>query len=656
MRRRAVLSCLVALSLAVLLLPAAPASATDPLLRPIDLRVQGGETNWHPEGLFRLDWDSPRSGDQELAVAAIHYRVLDAAGNIVRAEIRLAGNETILGRVRVPSAPGHYVVEVWLEAPGGETGPAVAANLLFDDARPTQATLLVPAGWVAGDSVVRVRLEPPPGPPLSGIRGYAVSAGPQGGFPPCVGLDRCTLAETSVSAGGEDGNSVAVGLLPEGVNTVRAVAVSGSGMRSTEASAVVRVDATPPAVDLDAPEGWVDGPVLVAARAADGLSGTTAAGAGGPYTAIAIDGGVPRLDPGDTATAPVMGEGVHRVAAFARDAAGNVGDRFSRVDWVRIDETPPAIAFARSQDPAEPERIEATAVDDRSGVDPTRGSIALRPAGSRARFQALPTAFERGRLVAHWDSDAFPPGSYEFRASTRDLAGNGTTADRRGNGTRMVLANPLKLTTLLRASLDSGREARPLAYGRRVVYQGHLRSLSGAPLAGFPVEVVETFADGAVPAMRTSVVRTGADGGFRTRLAPGPSRRVAVRFAGNKILTRSEDAGRRLTVAAGLRLCASAATARIGGAAVTFSGQVGRLGARIPAGGEPVELQFRLPGKPWSEFRTVRTDARGRFRYAYSFSDDDSRGVRFQFRAFIDTKAGWPYEPAGSRPVSVTGR
>ena len=61
-----------------------------------------------------------------------------------------------------------------------------------------------------------------------------------------------------------------------------------------------------------------------------------------------------------------------------------------------------------------------------------------------------------------------------------------------------------------------------------------------------------------------------------------------------------------------------------------------------------MQLQFRLPGLPWSEFRTIHTDRRGHFRYAYRFADDDSRGVRFQFRAFAPAQAGWPYEPAGS--------
>jgi hypothetical protein len=74
------------------------------------------------------------------------------------------------------------------------------------------------------------------------------------------------------------------------------------------------------------------------------------------------------------------------------------------------------------------------------------------------------------------------------------------------------------------------------------------------------------------------------------------------------------------------------------------------------AAGLPVELQFRYRGVKWKEFRTVETDRRGCFRYAYRFSDDDSRGIRFQFRAYVKGREGWPYGPGTSRPVSVTGR
>jgi hypothetical protein len=151
-------------------------------------------------------------------------------------------------------------------------------------------------------------------------------------------------------------------------------------------------------------------------------------------------------------------------------------------------------------------------------------------------------------------------------------------------------------------------------------------------------------------------VQTAVDGTFLTRLPPGPSRRVEVEFSGNRTLARTSSHAVRLNVLSGLRIQASSASARIGGAPVIFSGRVGDLGAAIPAAGRPVELQFRFPGSEWSEFRTVRTDAHGRFRYAYSFSDDDSRGIRFQFRAFAPAEDGWPYEPATSRPIFVTGR
>ena len=107
---------------------------------------------------------------------------------------------------------------------------------------------------------------------------------------------------------------------------------------------------------------------------------------------------------------------------------------------------------------------------------------------------------------------------------------------------------------------------------------------------------------------------------------------------------------------AAIRFHASSAAAAIGGPPVVFSGRIVPGEATIPAAGRPVELQFRVPGGDWSEFRTVQTDRHGRFRYPYSFSDDDSRGVRFQFRAYAPPQPGWPYDPGTSLPVAVTGR
>jgi hypothetical protein len=695
MRRagNALRAALVILAAALLIADGAAADQTSQLL-PVQLRVLDGDgivdgaNSWHPDNYFVLNWIRPPVAEQGFPITGANYRLYDAAGVALGAgDVHVPGDVTQASNVRIPSpfAPGTYKAEVWLEGPGGQPGPRVSTTLRLDDARPGPAQPLPPAGWVAGNASPVVTIEHPVGPqPVSGISGYAVSVDRGAGGSPCAGGDRCSLAETDLR-GGISEDRISLGVLPEGVNVVHAVAVSGSGKRSLEVrSAIMRVDATLPDVSLrGAPPGWTNGPVRVTASATDALSGMTASGPNGPFTAIAVDGAVPRVEPGASAAAVVSGEGAHAVAFYARDGAGNLDARSPATAAVRIDESPPRVAFVAAQDPAEPERMEAIVTDPLSGPNPARGSIAVRPTHSRQPFAPLPTTVFGNRLLARWDSDAFPPGLYEFRASGYDAAGNVSDSERRGNGARVVLSNPLKRPTAMVAGFGGRRliwqhcsrgkgqrrcrreeieafERRPKTratpYGHSLSYSGRLTSASGSPQGGLQVQIVETFSAGADSEQRTTSVETAADGTFMTRLAPGPSRRVEAVFSGSRTLTRVSGGGVRLLVLGDVRMHASSSTARIGGAPVVFSGGVGDLGAPIPAGGRPVELQFRFPGSDWSEFRTVQTDAHGHFRYPYSFSDDDSRGIRFQFRAFAPAQDGWPYEPAFSRPVFVTGR
>jgi hypothetical protein len=673
-------------------LPAAvgaiPAAAYQPQL--IDLHVAGGEDAWHPDNDFRLSWARPPGGNLEFPVSAVHYRVRDAAGSIVVGERRTSEEVSLIDHIHVPSVPGRYTADVWFEGRLGATTPAESAALRFDDRRPGSAQPLAPPGWIGATSSPTLRIEHPAAPlPISGIHGYAVSIDRNPAGSPCLAVDRCSEAETDLR-GGIDDDSAPLGTLPEGTSIVHVAAVSGSGMRSaTTGSVAVRVDATRPEVGLQGvPKGWTRGPVRLTARASDWLSGMTAAGPIGPFTAIAIDGDVPRSAAGDSVSATVTGTGTHRVVATARDAAGNLsaggpGQPPSPVALVQIDEEGPAVAFARSQDPSEPERIEATIADPLSGPSPARGAIAVRAAGTRRQFTPLPTAVAAGKLVAFWDSDAFAAGDYEFRATGYDAVGNSTDSERRATGTRMVLPSPLKKTTAIQAGFGRERlvwhrcsraggsrrcrreaieafERRPaeraVPYGRGVPFSGRLISAAGSPLDGLSVQVVETFEPGADPTRRVRTVATAADGTFRAHLRPGPSRDVEAVFAGSRVLSRSAGRQLHLAVLAGVRMHASAATARVGGPPVVFSGRLESGDALMPATGRPVALQFHLSGGEWSEFRTVQTDARGSFRYPYAFSDDDSRGVRFQFRAYAPAQDNWPYEPAASRPLFVTGR
>jgi hypothetical protein len=648
------------LALALLAAAALPATAqaTEPL-RIERIEVEGGEANWHASTAFHLDWTQVPG--PPITPRAVVYRLFDSAGDLVEGPVRNTETVHLIDPLEVPPAPGTYTAEVWLEDSEGRAGPAAHATLRFDDTVPPPADPQAPPGWLAGDEVAVLEIGHPEGTlPPSGIRGYALSLDAGDAGYPCARLDWCSLAETDLPQGiGDD--RIALGTLPEGETYARVVAVSGSGVTSPVTSVLFRSDATLPRLSLHGvPPGWSSGPVRITAAAVDELSGMAAAGPTGPFAAIAVDGGPPALAEGDSISTWISGSGLHQVAYFARDAAGNVADgaqggSLPATATVRIDEEPPRVLFAARQDPAEPERIEATVTDPLSGPGPDRGSIRLRQVGSKGRFEELPTRVAGDRLVAYWDSDSYPPGKYEFLATGFDRAGNAATGSDRAHGARMILVNPLKTPTRLEAGFGA-RRARMISFGRGMPFGGRLRNISGAPLAGQEVVVMETFAPGSRPSQRTTLIHTRPDGTFSLRLTPGPSRAVSAAFAGTKTLSRASAESFHLDVSGSVRLRASATTARVGGRPVVFSGRIRQSGVAPLEEGLPVELQFRYRGSGWSGFRTVQTDARGRFRYAYRFSDDDSRGVRFQFRAYAKGREGWPYEPAFSRPIAVTGR
>lgn len=661
--KRAVASLLAAL----LAVAASSGAAAGAGLQPIDLRVDGGEEAWHATPSFSLRWKNPTGGT---AVASVHYRLLEPSGAVSLADTRIGWAATSIEGLHVPFSPGAYTAEVWLEDVDHNVGAPVPAKLRFDRTAPGQAEPLPVAGWVGRTAFpYPLRLGHPAGAePLSGIRGYAVSIDRAASGSPCASASMCDASETDLR-GGASADSLTVADLPEGTSYVHAVAVSGAGMRSVlVGTAALRVDKTDPTTQLTGvPGGWSNQPLTLVATATDAGSGMVADGHGpGPLTAIRVDDGPPVAAAGDTATTAVISSGIHAVAYYARDAAGNVsdgGDANGQANHqparavVRIDRDPPRIAFAGAQDPEDPERIEARASDSLSGLDPGRSTISVRRAGSRDRFQALPTETADGLLHSRWDSDAYPPGEYEFRAVAYDLAGNQTSTASRGNGTAMVLRSPIKVSTRLIVGFGGQRaQVRTAPYGRGATFSGRLIAGRRTPLAGMPVQVIERFEEGAEPQERTSIVRTGETGNFNLRLAPGPSRQIVAVSAATATLRGAGTEPSKLVVRGGLRLGVSATTAAIGGAPVVFRGKVATDGAAIPRDGKVVQLQFRLPGLPWSEFRTIRTDRRGRFHYAYRFADDDSRGVRFQFRAFAPAQAGWPFEPAGSLPVAVRGR
>jgi hypothetical protein len=687
-RRSALRAALAAAALVLLASLPSPAAASDGYYL-TGMRVDGGDV-WHSSPFFWIDWDpNPPLSSIE---PGIRIAVRGASGEPLDGYpmTTISPYERDIG-VTVPSVPGVYRFEAnnW-KGPTNygpdAVGPTAAVPLYFDNVRPAAVSISAPA-WVAPGGAVPIHLGHPPAPlPISGIAGYAVSIDSSPASLLCAAGDRCTPAEVDLP-GGIGNDATVLRASAEGVDYVHAVAVSGALMDSVRAATVpVGVDGTPPAVRLDgAPAGWASGPVKVTALATDPLSGMAPAGPGGPQTAIEVDGGPALLVPGASASATVSGEGSHRVVYWGRDAVGNAGDgslSFAppAATTIRIDETDPTVRFLAG-DPGDPERLEATVADKLSGPA-ERGAIELRPAGDSGQFAPLPTEAAHGRLLARWNSDDYPRGSYEFRAVGYDAAGNSAASSLGADGAPLVLHNPVKRVARLAFGFGAGTlvfqrcrradgsrrchrtvirpfakrpDTRALSCCHRALVGGRLVDAEGEPLAGQSVAVVETFARGSRTAERVTPLTTDARGAFHTRLAPGPSRRVSAAFAGTHRLTRTGGRRLRLRIRAGVRMHVSTERVRVGGAPVVFSGQVVHPEARIPRTGLPVELEFRLPGMAWSEFRTLQTDSRGHFSYPYSFSDDDSSGVRFFFRAFVPATGNWPFAPATSRTVGVTG-
>lgn len=656
----AVLAAVLMLALA---LAAAQSAAATPSI-PRNLTVPGA-WEWHAERDFEVDWGPPEPGSPPIAAA--HY--------VVRGEDGVAeapGERRVPWpghgiRAHVAGPPGAYTIEVWFEDASGAQGPPASTLLRFDQDRPADVQFVRPPDWIGRDDLpfpLRVG-RPSAAPPRSGIHGYAISVDRDPGGEPCRDGRLCADDETDLRSGVEV--TTLREELPEGLSYAHVVAVSGAGVRSLVAgTAALRVDRTVPTTELGGvPRGWSAGPVQLRATAADALSGMSPAD--GAFTAIRVDGGAPALTPGPTASATVFTSGVHSIAYYARDAAGNVEDGAAAnghahappaTAEVRIDRDPPRVAFLPESHTGDPELLEARVLDALSGPSETRGWIGVRAAGSPRAFDPLPTAIASdGVLRCRWNSDRYRRGEYEFEAVGYDRAGNSGTSGRRASGAPMVLPSPLKTQTRL-SGWFAARGARVaeqhLAYGAAATFRGHLEQTSGAALAGAAVQVVERFAPGSGMAPRTTPAVTDSRGDFALRLRPGPSRDVSALYAGSRTRARATSDVSRLAVRARVRLRVSSRKAVVGGRPITFSGTV--AGDRIPAGGVAVQLQFHLPGVDWSEFRTVRSDRRGRFHYAYRFSDDDSRGVRFLFRAYVPSQDEWPYEPGGSLPVSVLGK
>jgi hypothetical protein len=368
--------------------------------------------------------------------------------------------------------------------------------------------------------------------------------------------------------------------------------------------------------------------------------------------------------------------GLYAIHVWLRDEAGNDSPSSALEVPLRFDDVPPGVAFAVDEGADIPTELRAPVTDTHSG--PAAGTISYRRLNVEA-WTELPTKLvpdaTAGKATLTARMPELAPGTYVFRADAADGAGNANSTTLRADGTEMAIRKtpppvapsrpvtpskpaPARTKTRLFARLRGGHgrgDALTIPFAAAALVSGRLTRADGAGISGRELRIVARPSRGALaPTARAGVV-TGERGGFELRLAPGPSRRVAVVFPGDGGLEPASRASLDLRVRSGVSLSVAPRSLRTG-QTVRLSGRVRGRGAPIPRRGKLVAIQYlEAATHRWRPVLVTRTDHGGRFRAHYRFRYvSDAASIRLRATALAEEH--WPYAPGSSRPVTVRVR
>lgn len=513
----------------------------------------------------------------------------------------------------------------------------------------------------------------------SGICGYATE------------LNRSPIAVLPpiVNHPGDGTPMVLPAATPSGVNWLHVKAISCAGLASEVARATVLIDNLEPTVKFSeiASTTWSNRVRELQVEARDGDSGVAS-------IQYSIDSEPDRSTEASQTTISI-GEGVHHVAAAARDNAGNVSPR-NRIEF-RIDRTAPTVQFlGRSAD--RPSRVSAQVSDSLSGVEFAQIQI-RREDESDGEWIGMPTS-----AVASSDTgrDAFvsatipdgdlKPGVYGLRVLAIDAAGNATaSSSNQEQGGQERIDLPLRSSVNLEALIaveksicgsSAGRRCRPpscplaramclssryfdyagsrpkrtLAYGRASLLHGTLRDHSGRPMPNQLVALsspVSTSHGALLPREPRVVLRTDSSGVFRHRIEPGPNRRLYVEFEGDDLSLPSIESA-DLGVQAGITLRVNKRTAHAGDR-LRFTGRLRGIEPGFRASGVNISMDF-WNGRGWQDgVARGKTDAFGRFSLRpFRLRNRINRPKQIKFRAVASTELSpFPYMDGVSNSVTV---
>jgi hypothetical protein len=294
---------------------------------------------------------------------------------------------------------------------------------------------------------------------------------------------------------------------------------------------------------------------------------------------------------------------------------------------------------------------QTTAVESNGGHCETVGQTSD---GRPAFIHTVPCALEVNDQFVFFNMAGIPDGSHRLTVQVTDAAGNATTVLNR----EVVVGRGACNGTCGDHARLAARDARLLKPSTRhyarsgLKLSGTLREPTGSPVVGARMELLQQAAYTGAPLHAIATTKTNAAGEWAFAVQRGPSRVLLVAWRSHAL-----DTGYAAQIEYHERVFADIGLAAPrsvrAGVPFDFRGQL--VGGYIPPERSVIQMEIFFLGR-WRTIETLRTNARGRFAYRYTFSPEAAGRPSYLFRALIQYSRGYPFLAATSRAVRVRVR
>jgi hypothetical protein len=200
--------------------------------------------------------------------------------------------------------------------------------------------------------------------------------------------------------------------------------------------------------------------------------------------------------------------------------------------------------------------------------------------------------------------------------------------------------------------VSTTKATRTNGYGAVDRITGHLTSAGGVGIAGAEVDVCETPAYDGAKTVLLATVHTGGTGQWSVTL-PRDVSSAELHFLYPALQNSTLPLAMAtliLRVHAGIILRIAPRVTSVGHT-IVFTGTL--RGVPIPPGGKQLVLEASSGGE-WIQFRTISTDAKGRYRAKYRFKFPGP--ITYRFRVLCTHEADFPFLEGTSNVVGVFER